>query len=153
MNSRGFTLVELIITMVLIGVLAVTVVPRFIGSATEDAYMLRDRTIAMMRAIQLESMHNVNSSNCVKISSTLIAPPAGRDCANAASTAFDDYLVIDSSASGITFTTTNNQGVNFTSLAFDSWGKPNIDCSATCKVAIANQAVCVSGEGLIYACE
>ena len=151
--NRGFTLVELIITIVLIGVLAVTVVPRFFGSTAEDAYMLRDRAIAMMRAIQLESMHNVNSLNCVKITPTLIAPPAGKDCANPASNAFPDHLVIDSSASGLSFSTTNNDGVSFTSLAFDGLGRPSVNCTATCKISIAAQAVCISGEGLIYACE
>ena len=50
MNNRGFTLVELIITIILIGVLAVTAIPRFLGSNNEDAYTLRDRTLAMIRS-------------------------------------------------------------------------------------------------------
>lgn len=74
MNNRGFTLVELIITIILIGVLAVTAIPRFLGSNNEDAYTLRDRTLAMIRSIQLQAMHNLNSNNCVKITTTLVAP-------------------------------------------------------------------------------
>ena len=171
MNSRGFTLIELIITIVLIGVLAVTVVPRFFGSAAEDAYMLRDRTLAMMRAVQLEAMHNINSRNCVKIGATLVAPPEERNCANPVSTEFNDFLVIDSSAANLTFSTSNNNGESFNAMAFGSLGRPVIafdssdqttdfdnmaqafDCRNTCRIQVGNQGVCVSGEGLIYACQ
>ncbi|MFY8273752.1 type II secretion system protein [Pseudoalteromonas sp. SSDWG2] len=152
MNSRGFTLVELVITIIIIGVLAVTAAPAFFGANTEDAYSLRDRTIAMMRIVQLEAMHNINSVNCVKITSTLIAPPLGRDCANAISSDFDEYLVVDSASSGLTFITTDNNGAGFSSLSFDSYGRPDSDCSNVCEIQVANRAVCVNAEGLIYAC-
>ncbi|TMP86179.1 type II secretion system protein [Pseudoalteromonas ruthenica] len=152
MNNRGFTLVELIITIILIGVLAVTAIPRFLGSNNEDVYTLRDRTLAMIRSIQLQAMHNLNSNNCVKITTTLVAPPANQNCANPISTAFDDYLVVDSTGTDITFTTTDNNGGSFNSLSFNHLGQPDINCAKTCRVQVGNQAVCISGEGALYGC-
>ena len=153
MQQRGFTLVELIITLIIIGVLAVTAIPRFFGSQSEDAFALRDRTLALVRTVQLQAMHDIASTNCVKITANLIAPPQDSDCAKAISTDFEDQLVVDSSGTGITFFTTNNQGSSFNSLRFNHLGEPIlVDCSNTCEIQMNNQKVCISAAGAVYGC-
>ncbi len=152
-KKNGFTLVELIITILVIGVLAVTAAPRFLGSDTEEAIALRDRTLQLVRNMQLRAMQNVQDTSCVKISALIIAPPAGHDCANALSTAFDSDQVVNASSTDFTFQTADENGDSFSQIQFDGFGRPrNIACATTCKIQISTFAMCLQNEGAIYAC-
>ncbi|QIZ77916.1 type II secretion system protein [Ferrimonas lipolytica] len=53
---RGFTLIELVVTILLIAILAVTVAPRFFSSNAFDATITRDALITQLRAAQQASM-------------------------------------------------------------------------------------------------
>ncbi len=66
-KNRGFTLIELIIVIILIGILAVTVVPKFITSKGFEEYTYRDELIIKLRAIQLRTMQQTNSGKCQEI--------------------------------------------------------------------------------------
>jgi MSHA pilin protein MshC len=50
--ERGFTLVELIVTMILVGILAVAVIPRFADQSAFDARGFRDGTLSVLRYAQ-----------------------------------------------------------------------------------------------------
>jgi MSHA pilin protein MshC len=50
--ERGFTLVELIVTMIVVGILAVAVIPRFADQSDFDARGFRDGTLAVLRYAQ-----------------------------------------------------------------------------------------------------
>jgi len=50
--ERGFTLVELIVTMIVVGILAVVVIPRFADQAGFDARGFRDGTLSVLRYAQ-----------------------------------------------------------------------------------------------------
>ena len=117
-KKTGFTLVELIITILVIGVLAVTAAPRFLGNDTEEAIALRDRTLQVVRNMQFRAMQNVQDTSCVKITATIIAPPAGHDCTNALSTAFDADQVVDASSTDFTFQTADENGDSFSQIQF-----------------------------------
>ncbi len=52
MKNSGFTLVELIVVMIIIGVLAVAALPRFFDRQTFDARGFADATQAMLRYAQ-----------------------------------------------------------------------------------------------------
>ena len=121
MKKLGFTLVELIITILVIGVLAATVAPRFLGNDSEEATALRDRTLHVVRNIQLRAMQNVNDTSCVKITPSTIAPPAGHDCINPISTAFDSDQVVNA-PSGFSFQTADESNAAFTQIQFDNMG-------------------------------
>jgi len=152
-KKNGFTLVELIVTILVIGVLAVTVAPRFLGSDTEEAVALRDRTLLFVRNMQLRAMQNIQDSSCVKITASIIAPPAGHNCANNLSTAFDADQIVNASSSDFTFQTFDANGDSFSQIQFDGLGKPrNITCSTACRIQIDTFAMCLQSEGAIYAC-
>lgn len=51
-DQRGFTLVELIVTLVVVGILAVAIVPRFANKADFDARGFFDGTAAILRYAQ-----------------------------------------------------------------------------------------------------
>jgi len=52
MNSKGFTLIELIVVMVVMGVLAVIAVPRFADQSAFEARGFHDETLALLRFAQ-----------------------------------------------------------------------------------------------------
>ena len=153
MKKTGFTLVELIITILVIGVLAVTAAPRFLGDDTEEAIALRDQALQVVRNIQLRAMQNFQDTSCVKITATIIAPPAGHDCSNSLSTTFDADQVVNASSTGITFQTADENGDSFSQIQFDGFGRPrNISCFTACTIQINAFAVCLQSEGAVYAC-
>ena len=55
-NQRGFTLVELIMTMVIIGILAVAVAPRFLGVSVFQSRGFADQVQASLRYAQKEAI-------------------------------------------------------------------------------------------------
>ena len=61
-NYRGFTLIELVLVIVLIGVLAVTAAPRFFTASGYDQVAARDQLIQLLRQAQLQTMNN--SAEC-----------------------------------------------------------------------------------------
>ncbi|MCX7896702.1 MAG: prepilin-type N-terminal cleavage/methylation domain-containing protein [Rhodocyclaceae bacterium] len=52
MRPDGFTLVELVMTMVVLGILAAVAIPRFFERQTYDARAFLDRTAALLRYAQ-----------------------------------------------------------------------------------------------------
>lgn len=66
-NSNGFTLVELIIVIVLIGILAVTAGPAFFGRSGVDAVLYQDRLVGLLRLQQQRAMQDTTNDYCVLI--------------------------------------------------------------------------------------
>ena len=50
--EHGFTLVELVVTMIVVGILAVAVIPRFADQSGFDARGFRDGTLSVLRYAQ-----------------------------------------------------------------------------------------------------
>lgn len=161
MPRNGFSLVELIITLVLVAVLAVSVAPRFIGIGSVDAYALQTQLMNTLRLLQLQAMQNTQSA-CSKliISATMLAPPDFTVCDNTLSTNHPDYLILQAEAGqSVTFSAQTGGGAAISQLQFDSFGRPTANngafsCSSGCVLSIASDdtvSVCLSAEGAITA--
>ena len=61
MTSKGFTLIELILVIIVLGILAVTVTPKFFSKNGFSEYAYRTDIIAKLRLIQTRAMQQVNS--------------------------------------------------------------------------------------------
>jgi MSHA pilin protein MshC len=117
-NTKGFTLIELITVIIIIGILAASVVPKFFSSSGYEEYTYRSETIALLRATQLRAMQQknlTNSCHVVTIASKTI-----------------------SDACGHTVQVENNHDVTFSSanatISFDHDGITN--CGASCLISI-----------------
>jgi len=61
--QRGFTLVELITVIILIGILAVAVLPKFDGTASYEAHSHRAQLISALRLTQQRAMQQTDSTD------------------------------------------------------------------------------------------
>lgn len=69
MNNRhqGFTLIEVIVVIILIGILAVNILPKFSGTDSFEAYTFRTSLISALRLTQQRAMQQTNSTFCHQI--------------------------------------------------------------------------------------
>ena len=56
-HSAGFTLIELVTILILVGILAVTVLPRFFTSDSVAAQAVRTQIVGQLRLLQLQTMN------------------------------------------------------------------------------------------------
>ena len=56
-SYQGFTLIELVIVIIVLGVLAATAGPKLIGKSAFEDYAVRDQLISRLRLVQLQGMN------------------------------------------------------------------------------------------------
>lgn len=61
--NRGFTLIELITVIILLGILAVAVLPKFDGTASYEAHTHRVQLISALRLTQQRAMQQTDTSD------------------------------------------------------------------------------------------
>lgn len=71
-TERGFTLVELIVTLIVVGILAVSVIPRFANRADFDARGFYDATLSILQYAQKSAVAQ-RRQVCVTFSAAGIA--------------------------------------------------------------------------------
>lgn len=64
-KNKGFTLIELVMVIIIMGILAVTVLPKFFGSNGFEEYAYRTEVISTLRAVQQKAMQD--TANCYQI--------------------------------------------------------------------------------------
>ena len=171
---KGFTLLELIITIILIGVLSVVASARFQNSSGFDTFSLQNQLIASLRHMQFRAMQDTRADYCHRlifdITSPAIGPPsndysastdaAASTCAATIDVTTPDNLQIkpsffaDLGASLVALDGTTAIGF----IDFDSLGRPLTtanNCAVDCQITFSSQSssnVCVNSEGFIRAC-
>lgn len=143
-RCAGFSLVELIITMVVIAILAVTALPRFIGSSGTDALIAQDQMISVLRRMQIQAMQQTNT-NCHSLQLTVSQLNA------VGCTAPTDGLnLVLPAGSALSFSPA-------TVLTFDSLGRLSPTPSVATTIVILSSGiptanVCIESEGYIHPC-
>lgn len=154
-KQAGFTLVELVITIILISILAVVVLPRLFTQSSYSAYSLRNEFIAELRQVQQKTLNNTDRCFRVTVSETgyQVSQFSTRNEAVCSGTALSPNPLYSQAFQGgaqLVLVSTNSS--NF-SLDFDINGRPSLACNGPCINVIANDTVVinVSSEGYIYA--
>jgi MSHA pilin protein MshC len=156
-NEDGFTLIELVVTIILIGIMAATVVPRFFTSEGFGEYTYRDELIIKLRAIQLRSMQQTNDVACqmIRVNPSeigLLATPINTNTCDSV-LAGDTTAVSIVSDNDISFSISENLSL----FNFSSMGRP-VGCVTTnpCEIRFTVKGsdsldVLINSEGYIYA--
>ena len=150
-RCQGFTLIELIIVIIILGILSVSVAPKFFSSKGFSEYAYRTDVIAKLRLIQTKAMQQTNSSYCHRVLITATKLGAPDDCDDSPSFAatWQDSatkLQLDSN-DNITF----SSNITSNHFSFDSMGRPS--CSS-CEITINGEqsvSVKIEAEGYIHA--
>ena len=140
-----FTLIELIVTLILISILAVTALPRFMGSNGFTEVALRDELANRLRAVQLSAMNSADGHCHLLVIQTDqwgVSPRSAASCPAYPLqwiTEFDPHQV--SIAPAV--------------IGFDRLGRATLDCSGGCDLSIvgrdSTETVRIESEGFIHA--
>ncbi|MFC3095278.1 prepilin-type N-terminal cleavage/methylation domain-containing protein [Alteromonas sediminis] len=172
-SVKGFTLLELIIVIILVGVLSVTAASRFQGRGGFDSYALQNQVLSVLRQMQLRAMQDTRPGFChqinlVTVPAALGPPTNNYSPGNQAATCnitigndTPDYLRVDTQAfEALNASLSAVDGVTPISfINFNALGQPRTsanNCSSECRITITTQSassVCVNREGYIRACQ
>ncbi|MCS6210843.1 type II secretion system protein [Shewanella baltica] len=154
-KQAGFTLVELVTTIILISILAVVVLPRLFTQSSYSAYSLRNEFISELRQVQQKALNNTDRCFRVTVSGTgyQVSQFSARNGAVCSGTALSPNPLYSQAFQGgaqLVLVSTNSS--NF-SLDFDIDGSTSLACNGPCINVIANDTVMIniSSEGYIYA--
>ena len=154
-KQAGFTLVELVTTIILISILAVVVLPRLFTQSSYSAYSLRNEFISELRQVQQKALNNTDRCFRVTVSGTgyqvsQFSTRNGAVCSGPALSPNPLYTQAFQGGAQLVLVSTNSS--NFT-LDFDINGRLFPSCNGDCIRVTANDTVMIniSSEGYIYA--
>jgi MSHA pilin protein MshC len=155
-SEYGFTIIELVVTIILIGIMAATVVPRFFTSEGFGEYTYRDELIIKLRAIQLRSMQQTNDVACqiIRVNTSEVGLLASQINTNTCDSilAGDTTTVSIISDNVISFSISENLSL----FNFSSMGRP-VGCITAdpCEIMLTVTgtdalSILINSEGYIY---
>ena len=133
-SQGGFTLVELVVVLILVGILAAVAIPRLVGIGSFDTRGFYDRVASGLRYAQKQAIAK-RRVVCVSFAAASITftfePTAGLGCTqNLAGPSGQSPYTVVPQGSGIAFTSTP------TNFSFDALGRPS-----------TGQTISITGDG------
>jgi MSHA pilin protein MshC len=171
--QKGFTLIELITVVLVLGIMALAAAPRFLSTDSFAEYALQQRLQTALRTLQIQSMYDTRPNFCYKLNFALGSSPGfgvptnnyqdgnqSVSCSNGIDYTVPRYLRSDSaelSDNNITIRALDS-GLNIRFIEFNALGQPSSDrgsCVAGCEISFigSEQAkLCLSSQGYVHAC-
>ncbi len=150
----GFSLIELVIVVLLIGVLTVTLLPRFFGKDGVSEFVARDQVVSLLQTVQIKAMQQTSGGcHSLEISSSVLAIQAVNGCIAEPDSAF----YFSSPDPNVTLSLVSWDGgsvLTSSILSFDANGRPVLPTSSGYRVRISADSIldiCVESQGYIHA--
>ncbi len=153
-RQRGFTLVELVTIIILIGILSVVALPRLFSQSSYSAYTLQDEFISEMRTAQLMALNN--SDRCYRVRVTAsgyhILHYGSRNGSGRCTGAVQRTEAVQSFQGGANLSLISSAANSF-DIDFDTLGRNFLGCSGACIRVIADETrtIAIESEGYIHA--
>lgn len=158
-ESAGFTIIELVLVIVLMGILAVTVAPKMFDSTGFDEYTYQAEIISILRSAQLRAMQQTQEidkgCHTVMVSNTQVGLDDACGLVSITAGNYDPtelHVPRVISDGDITFSANASGGSAINSIIFDSLGRPN--CTNGCAITLSGSnalKVTVESEGFVHA--
>ncbi|ACA88659.1 pilus assembly FimT family protein [Shewanella woodyi] len=148
-RETGFTLVELVTTIILIAILSVVVLPRMLTNSSYSAFTLRDEFISELRKAQLLAMNN--QGRCYRVA----VDPQGYQLQRFSNLACTTVTAPTESKrqfeGGANLTLISSASSSFNvDFSGDSDGVSSLACSGACINVIADETLTISIESQGY---
>jgi MSHA pilin protein MshC len=154
--AKGFTTIELVVVIILIGILAATVIPKMQSTGGYEEIIYQDETVTKLRSIQLRAMQNTSGSLCdsYSINSVLVTNDKlgipDDSCTSFADNDLNSTTIVKIIEQDVEFEYAGGD----TLFSFDRLGRP-VDCFDPCEISIVGKEqtliVAINDQGYIYA--
>ncbi|PMN68653.1 type II secretion system protein [Enterovibrio norvegicus] len=149
--SKGFTLIELITVLVILGIISVFAVPRLSGAEAFSVIGARDTGLSVARQVQLRAMQQEDPSHSCFALSIAATRMGGSVSSDTCKLGEDENRsdVVDLSDSDV-------RASGPYSIEYDLLGRPlcgGNSCKITFSQGSASASICANSEGYFYACD
>lgn len=158
-KPNGFTLVELIVVILLLGIISVYAASRFSGRASFSTITTQSELLASLRLVQSRAMQRSGYCNRWLLSASeakQVSPSRFAGACDNSQFDANDASVVNAADSDVSLSLSNDAGNNY--LDFDALGRAAQCQSTICTVTLSNtkngetRQICINRQGYIYGC-
>jgi len=147
LRHKGFTLVELVTTIMLIAILSVVVLPRLITSSSYSAFTLRDEFVSELRKAQLMAMNNGDRCYRIAVDTTGYQLQGFKSMTCTGTAELTETKQKFEGRASLALNSDNSTSFN---VNFDRLGIASLGCSGACIKVIADEPLIISIESQGY---